>query len=220
KYRYELLNSWRISHIVNFSKYDIFESATVRNIILNLSTFDTDEYQISLIDGINESIEPIKLREVSKKYLETYIDSWLNLFYQSSDVQNLIAKIKTDSLPLKNFAGVSQGITPYDTHRGTPKDIKESKAYHADSKIDATYKKLLKGKDVRRYSVNWNGEQWIKYGKWLANPRDPKFFQLPRLLYREITNPYIYCAYTEEELYNNPSIINATDFKEISIFYV
>jgi hypothetical protein len=56
--------------------------------------------------------------------------------------------------------------------------------------------------------MQWNGKEFIEYGTHLANPRQPKFFQKPRVLVREITNPRVYAAYTEEEAYNDPAIIN------------
>ena len=49
--------------------------------------------------------------------------------------------------------------------------------------------------------------EWIDYDGEIANPRLPKFFKGERLLIREITNPRIFCGYTLDELYHDPSII-------------
>ena len=54
---------------------------------------------------------------------------------------------------------------------------------------------------------------WISYGDWLAAPRKSDFFNLPRLLIREITNDLLYCCYTEDEYYNTPSLINIINNK-------
>lgn len=214
KYRKELLSNWHIVEIVNLSENDYFESAVVRNIILQLSN-DKNSNQTVLMNGLtgNKNV-------FSKKYLKSSIDSWLNIFYQSTDEYQLLEKIRNGSNKLEEFAEVSQGIIPYDKHAGTPESVIKNKSYHNKEKKDETYKKLLKGADVKRYNVAWNEEEWISYGDWLANPRKPKFFKQPRLLFREITNPYIYCAYTEEEYYNTPSIINVTDFNVLDPFYV
>lgn len=221
-YREELLNEWTINTIYDLTNSKVFESAVVRNCIVSLSNLKTNSYESYFIQE-KEKVTNFELsyeKKFSKIELQNHINSWLNLFFSNYDETILIDKIKKDSDRLDAYADVSQGIIPYDVHAGTPVEIKNSKAYHSLEKLDDSYKKLLKGADVRRYNVSWNGKQWIKYGPWLANMREERFFTQPRLLFREITNPYIYCAYTEDELYNNPSIINVEGFKEISPFYL
>jgi adenine-specific DNA-methyltransferase len=55
--------------------------------------------------------------------------------------------------------------------------------------------------------VKWNGKEYINYCQGIANPRKPRYFKGRRLLIREITNPSIYSAITEDELYNDPAVI-------------
>lgn len=216
KYRKELLNNWYEMEIVNLSEKDYFESAVVRNIILQVSNNHEKDYQQTiLMDALTGD-----KKNFPRSFMESNIDSWLNIFYQSPEEYQLLEKIKKNTTKLDDFAEVSQGIIPYDKHAGTPKSVIENKSYHSNTKEDETYKKLLKGADVKRYNVVWNQKEWISYGGWLANPRNPKFFTQPRLLFREITNPYIYCAYTEKEYYNTPSIINVTEFTGVDPFYI
>ena len=77
----------------------------------------------------------------------------------------------------------------------------------------------LRGQDVKRYSLTWNGKDWISYGNWLAAPRKKEFFTEQRILIREITNPRIFATITCEEYYNTPSIINCISFEK-DIFYI
>ena len=114
----------------------------------------------------------------------------------------------------------SQGLIPYDKYRGHDEQTIKNRIWHAEVRKDATFKKELQGKDVDRYQVKWNGKTWISYGKWLAAPRDPKFFRSKRILIREITNPSILAAYTEDEYYNTPSIINLVDFQDADPFFL
>jgi hypothetical protein len=44
----------------------------------------------------------------------------------------------------------------------------------------------LKGKHLSRYNIQWEGDTWISYGPWLAEPREERFFEGKRLLLREI----------------------------------
>jgi len=68
------------------------------------------------------------------------------------------------------------GLTPYDKYRGhTPEQI-TNRIFHSVTKKDETYKKLLAGNDIIRYNVEWNGEEWIRYGKWIGAARESKFF--------------------------------------------
>lgn len=222
KYRNELLCKWTIEKIIEMSQSEIFDSAVVRNCILFLINRIQTNYSTKFIQFEDKDSELFmnKWKLFDSIFLKQNIKSWLNLFYQNENEIKLIYKIRLNSHNLSDFTNISQGIIPYDVHAGTDISIKESKAYNSTEKIDDTFKPMLKGADVKRYNVTWNEKNWISYGPWLANPRDPKFFKNPRLLFREITNPYIYCAYTEEEYYNNPSIINVTDFMNINPKYV
>ncbi len=131
--------------------------------------------------------------------------------------QKLCFKIKKmqSNNTLKSFFEVSQGLIPYDKYRGHSEETIKNRIWHSEIQKDETFKRELKGGDVGKYSLNWNGKLWISYGSWLAAPRRQDFFTKPRILIREITNPYILATYTEEEYYNTPPIINIIEIKDI-----
>jgi len=112
---------------------------------------------------------------------------------------------------LSNCADFCLGLTPYDKYKGhTPEQI-ENRVYHANFKKDDTFKKLLAGNDVTRYNIEWNGYEWISYGKWLGAPRDEKFFKEKRILVKQIidwTAKRIWASMTTEELYNAQNAFN------------
>ncbi|MCC5943455.1 MAG: hypothetical protein JJT94_00865 [Bernardetiaceae bacterium] len=103
---------------------------------------------------------------------------------------------------------------PYDKYRGHDEETIKNRIWHAEHKKDDTYRRELKGADINRYQLHWNGKLWISYGSWLAAPRDKTFFTSKRILVREITSTHLFCCYTEEEYYNTPSLINIIDKKE------
>jgi len=126
--------------------------------------------------------------------------------------QSIIVKINNSkSKPLKDYGEIIQGITPYDRYRGQSSEIIKKRAYHFKEKKDADCGKWLEGKDVGRYSMKWSGA-WLKYGPWLAAPRDPVFFNGPRLLFREVpgANKRIQATFVEMTFYHGHSI---TPFK-------
>lgn len=52
---------------------------------------------------------------------------------------------------------------------------------------------------------------WMRYGHWLAQPREIGMFTRPRILLREITASLPYCLYacfTQDQYLNNKSILN------------
>lgn len=220
KYRRHLLQTWHISKIDNLSEIDVFDSASVRNCIVFFNSSKRDGNSIfSKLTIENGSVKAIKDKQFSEESLIDHIDNWLNLIEKDETALSITNKMISSSKPLTEFSDISQGLIPYDKYRGhTPEQIK-NKVWNANYQKDDTYRKELRGKDVDRYSIEWNGIDWISYGEWLAAPRKPEFFNSPRILVREITSPRILATYTDEEFYNTPSIINCINFK-VDIFFV
>lgn len=221
KLRKELMKEWNIYAIDNLSDIDVFESASVRNCIPYIIKGKKKTSNVKLINTkfINNNFDrTIENKDLS--ILSDNINSWLNIFYQSEDSKRIIESIQKNSIKLGEICEVSQGLIAYDKYRGHSEEIIKNRIWHKDFKANATYKKELKGGDVKRYKLKWNGKRWISYGDWLAAPRKKEFFTEKRILIREITNPRIMACYTEEEYYNTPSIINIINFKDVSPYYI
>lgn len=132
----------------------------------------------------------------------------------SMEGAKLIVKINEDTIPLGYISDMCRGINPYDKYTGQSKEIIEKRVYHSQQKLSPEYKRELVGSDIGRYSINVKSNSWIKYGPWLAAPRDPKYFTLPHLLIQRIRNPKlkirIVATYAEpkNEYYNNSGLTN------------
>jgi type I restriction-modification system DNA methylase subunit/predicted type IV restriction endonuclease len=135
----------------------------------------------------------------------------------------ILKKIDGQGVPLVTIVNFCLGLTPYDKYKGhTEKQIKE-KAFHSDHKRDSTYKKLLKGNDVRRYQISWNGEEWISYGEWLGAPREERFFTEKRIIVKQIidwSSLRIWAALTSDALYNTQNAFNLLPISDISLEYI
>lgn len=221
KFRNYLLNSWQIKRIDNFSESSIFESASVRNCIVYLEKDSHKRKDSSSFTKMffGNKLEVEKIKVFTKQDLEIRIDNWLNVMDENEDVIKIIGKIRKNSEQLSSYCEISQGLIPYDKYRGHTEYQIKNKVWNADYKKDETYKMELRGQDVKRYSLTWNGKDWISYGEWLAAPRKKEFFTEQRILIREITNPRIFATITCEEYYNTPSIINCISFEK-DIFYI
>lgn len=125
----------------------------------------------------------------------------------SSRHKNIIATIETTSKRLHEFGEVIQGITPYDKYKGQDPDLIKRRGYHFDYKKDETCGHWLNGEDINRYSMSWSGE-WLSYGSWLGAPREKRFFEGNRILFREIPGKSrrIQAAITNEISYYGHSI--------------
>ena len=214
KYRKNILDHWSVKEILDCSKFEIFESATVRNTINLLTKNTSNNIGYRRTNDVTDFYSLIKkpLLTMPINTILTMNQNWSLAFLLDEKVTSIITKIKTNKRPLMYyFPEISQGLIAYDKYQGQSEDIIKSRAYHYDSYCKDGLKKWLWGADVNRYSVVWNNQEYIDYCVGIANPRDPKFFKGKRILVREITNPSIYAAITEEEMYNDPSILIVKD---------
>lgn len=220
KMRVDLIERYSLIGVDNLSDIDVFESAKVRTCIIEISKKinEISKFRAPSIKNGNYCINKEKL--VSKDILMNNIDNWLNIVCKNEDEINIINTIKQNSIVLGEIATISQGLIPYDKYRGHSEEIIKNKIWNSTYQKDETFKKELKGKDLNRYSLEWNGNTWISYGEWLAAPRKREFFTEKRILIREITNPRILATITEEEYYNTPSIINIIGSKNIDYKYL
>lgn len=220
-YRLGVLDNWRIEEILDCSKFKIFESATVMNTI---NLLRRNAVKGSLCGYRNTKNATNFESLVSEERLFLPMDSlvqmnqnWGLAFMLSTQVIRIINKMLYGNEILQfYFPEISQGLIAYDKYRGQSEQIIKSRAYHHNTYKEG-YKLWLWGEDVTRYSVRWNGKEYIDYCDGIANPRDPKFFIGLRLLVREITNPSIYAAITNEEFYNDPAVIIVKDSVNYSI---
>lgn len=117
-------------------------------------------------------------------------DKLLLFNYKSTmEKKNLIKKIYENSYSLNDLAQVTTGIKPYQVGKGKPAQTKEIVDEKPFTKIElvenlgAEWRKLIRGTQVNRYRLDWEGE-YIKYGSWLAEPREPEIFNSPKLFIR------------------------------------
>ena len=174
----------------------IFENVSVDSLIFSLTTNKK----------IHQETEILELRK-TESYLKHCIDQ--NLFYQNAEyvftveishsLQELINKVKENTIEIDQLFDITRGINPYDIYTGQAKEIIESKAYHSKFKKDETFVPELRGKHVSRYSYSWDNEHFISYGDWLAAPRDKKYFTGKRILFREILGKNFVCTYIDED---------------------
>jgi hypothetical protein len=196
--RYKILNNYQISKLVRLPNESFGASAgdvKVDTVIFVFKEKNPKEEPLEIIgyDGYDRisKIDPstAKVHASIRQITWTKTEDSIWSINKSEEEENVLRKCEQDSIPLEKCADFSLGLTPYDKYKGhTPEQI-VNQVFHASFKKDDTFKKLLAGNDVLRYSIQWNGKQWISYGSWLGAPRDQRFFSEKRILvYRFLNN--------------------------------
>lgn len=108
-------------------------------------------------------------------------------------LSQIVEKIRTGKGVLSDYAIVTRGVhsyrtggygqTAFGTGPQTVRDFNE-RPYHSKEWISG-YRPFIKGKDLKRFTTP-NAKEYIKYGDWLAEPRNPHFFEGTRIYSRKI----------------------------------
>jgi hypothetical protein len=98
------------------------------------------------------------------------------------------------------------GIKVYQVGKGKPpqtKKILETKPFTSEKKKDKSFLPFFDGKHIGRYSLLWQKNNWVKYGKWLAEPRQPEKYEGEKILIRKIISDTLIASYVQETSYCN-----------------
>ena len=218
-------NTW----LTNLKLKKIRKFIVDNNIIQNIT-----HYHKNVFDAVVDTEVVILRKGISKNHktkvvivdsnfeVETNIynqSKWQNLDGGSINVfiddnsQQVINKLKSNSVELSNICGVTVGMKPYQVGKGSPKQtrkIVDERSFDAVMKIDKTYKKLLRGKDIEKFQIKWDGKRWIKYGDWLAEPRYSANFEAETKIVIRQTSDCLIATLDEEQFVcmNNMHVIN------------
>jgi type I restriction-modification system DNA methylase subunit len=202
KLRAHLLSENRVNGIAVFD-YPVFEQATLENSIFVLTR--SAKPRAIAIDRFAspESVSTTFELDPADALDRGLIDPRL-----SSDSQGLLKLIEQGSRPLDQFVKINRGIHAYRTDGygkskfgpgpQTKKD-KDTRSYHANRRLDETYLRELKGKDVHRYHFEW-AKEFLSYGPWLAEPREPEFFFRPKVVFRKILGSRLHGTFVQQPM--------------------
>ncbi|PKP13926.1 MAG: restriction endonuclease subunit M [Bacteroidetes bacterium HGW-Bacteroidetes-3] len=186
---------------------DVFIDAKVETIIFELRKNNKNKFVDVLVYPKSEKIDFVdnsRIKRIEKAVWKKDENLNYNIFL-SPDGINLLNKIKQNSTnELGEISDFSLGITPYDKYQGHSQEIIKSRAFHANEKLDSTYKPLIAGENILRFNVTNQIREYIKYGDWLGAKREERFFTSPRIIVRQIVSgkpPRIYAGFTDEALY-------------------
>ncbi|RZK10135.1 MAG: hypothetical protein EOO46_11670, partial [Flavobacterium sp.] len=123
--------------------------------------------------------------------------------------QELINKIESGSILLEEYFSVARGVGLYHKRVGHTKEFIEKDPFFSNQISDNSFVPYLRGKNLSRYNIDWNNDGFVSYGKWLAEPREPKYFEGDRLLLRQIPGDKLYCTFLDEKFVIDQSVFIA-----------
>lgn len=120
--------------------------------------------------------------------------------------QKLIVKLEKGKVLVSDIGAMFSGIKAYEVGKGTPVQtelIRDTKPYTSDKRESSKWSVHYDGKDIGRYQIFWENNNWINYGEWLAAPRDPDVFKGEKILVRKIIAKTLIATYVPETSYCN-----------------
>lgn len=222
-YRLSLFDNWTLNEILDCTNFNIFEDATVRNIIFQFTKSDSKKNTLDYKNTANvvsfENLVNRKPIRISKQTAESNIQNWGLIFKLDDNILSIIKKLKTNNLLSEKY-DATQGYIPYrksDLIKVYGEDKAESivknREWHSDEKINNEYKEEIWGESITKYNYKYTGS-FVWYGRHLATYVDLKYFNQKRILIREITNPSIIACLIEEEFVNDPQLISVIQKKD------
>jgi len=184
KVRKYILDNSKIESIVN-TPIGIFPDATVDTVVITSILNEKTNSKIAVLEVENQNIKVINIVN-QNDFIEN--ENYYFDFLTSSENRSILSKIEENTVNLNEVSESTSGIKEYETGKGKPAQTENDrvlKVFNSTEKIDETYRKHIQGNDVNNYVLNWKGG-YLKYGEWIAAPREPKFFEGERIIIREI----------------------------------
>ncbi len=117
----------------------------------------------------------------------------------SPNMSKIVSRMVECSVLGEHFL-VTQGSKLYQTGKGVPRQDRETvdqKPFTSEHQKPG-FRPLLRGKHVIPFQIIWNGDLWVKYGDWLAEPRRSAGFDEPaKILIRQTGDTLIAALDTE-----------------------
>jgi len=206
-----LIQNSLIQQIVSLPS-NVFSNASVDTTLFFAKKSDRVEKFHESIVRIKIFDKKTKINNIENPEREFFISTeyWYKngTFLIQSDSREIkvLSKIETDKEKFSNYVEVFYGIKVYQVGKGNPpqtKKIRDEKPFTTEIRRDETFLPFFDGKHIGRYQLLWNQNNWLKYGKWLAEPRKPKKFEGEKILIRKIVGKTLISTYIPDTSYCN-----------------
>ncbi|GAA5045611.1 hypothetical protein GCM10023208_00270 [Erythrobacter westpacificensis] len=198
--RHTLLNDWATESVSIFD-YKVFKDANIENTVF----FTRNAPPLKALDVIKFK-SPVEYGQVNSLNVSDINRVGLINPHYEKRAEKIISRLDKGFANFGSLVRLNRGLHAYRTDgygasaygKGpqTKRD-KDERSYHADSPMDKTYLPEVRGRDVFWLTYRYSG-QYVSYGDWLAEPRDPDFMHKPKAVFRKTLGPILSAAYIEE----------------------
>lgn len=195
KIRALILNNTSVNIVVDFTE-DVFENATVKASIVSMINGDKigNKINTAITDDANKLLN-LPMRHICQ---DDFKYTFKNVFDLSIDVDTSAIKqnIRKNTKPLENLFNISFGIKTGDDEKFLTFDPSQSEYC----------KKLVRGADINRWNISFNGEYVIydtkamRANKNTARPGNKERFEQPKVLVRD-TGGGLMCTFDPDNYY-------------------
>ncbi len=187
KLREVIFTKHQLKTIVNLEQ-GVFDATVQPLIILGCKNYQKDS-TINVLDKSFTHIMKISVDEILSS-TEYIVDTT-----SSSEDKIIFKKIEEGSKPLSDFITFSRGIKTSDDKR-----------FISTTQSNSEYKKVYRGRNIRAYQLNWNGE-YIWYRPDLMRekvgcvPHTKEYFEVPEKLITQRISRQLLVAYDNQQNY-------------------
>ena len=196
---YDLLRKYLLEHTTIEEIIDAgaraFHSVTAETVIIILTTITPPEdhkilIKTNFLNQKNHTAKDVSLKQIAQKtYLEQENYNFnLELQYNELEIINYIKETK--DCDLINYFEAKTCIATGDDEK-----------FLANHKVDKSYKKTLKGKNIGRYYIDFDGLYVLYDAKTLHRSRDEAIFQTTEKLVMQTISSNLTVAYDNKNYY-------------------
>jgi len=181
-----LVEKMRFSEFVLFSK-QVFDAAVDTTIVF--LTRSPKERKVKIVKDLNKELGQIDQEDFNSG------PEYLIAIHTGKEEKKILDKIKKQTKRLDDFMEIQQGII----YSGQPKE-----KVFSNTPKNSTYKKILDGRDVVRFGINWDNKaenKYLSYTNKLHRPREERLFVCDEKLLLPRKSKKLICAYDDEQYY-------------------
>ena len=207
---YLLCNS-KLKEVVSLPS-NVFSGATVDTILLltekgeKINTFHPSAVEIKVF-GKKESIKAVAN---PKRHFFAKTEDWKNQSAFNLQIDGLentvLRRIEQTERRIDDIAEMYSGVKTYEVGKGSPpqtEKVRDGKPFTSEKRESKIWQPFFDGKDIGKYQLLWNQNNWINYGSWLAAPREPQNFKGEKILIRKIIGKTLISTYIPDTSYCN-----------------
>jgi len=183
----------------------VFQDANVDTVITTFSKSKSST-TVELYKCVES--EFVHLGQIDQNDWVNSEDYSINIFL-TEEIDKVLKKIENSGKLFGELAEIVRGVGVYHKRVGHTKEFIKSDPYQSETKKDETFVPYLRGRNLSPWLLNWQNNSFISYGNWLAEPREIKYFEGPRVLVRKILSKGIIATYIEDKFIVDQQIYTA-----------